>query len=197
MGDDPVRLPALIEVPDRPEVSIRLWQVTDAPVLAEAVTESIEHLRPFMPWVAQEPLTDEDRAQRITDSLAEWADGGDAFYAIWLADRAVGALGAHHRIGPHGLEIGYWLRPEVEGRGIMTAAVRAVTAALLDLPGITRVEIRMDEANERSAAVPRRCGYRLVAREQRPVEAPAETGWGYAWRFGADPGPQSVSELAG
>ena len=144
-----------------------------------------------MPWVAQEPLTVAERAQRITDSLAEWDDGGDAFYAIRLADRAVGALGAHHRIGPHGLEIGYWLRPDAEGRGIMTAAVRAVTAALLAVPGITRIEIRMDEANERSAAVPRRCGYRLVAREQRRVEAPAQTGWGQAWRFGADPDPPS------
>ena len=191
MGDDPVRLPAVIGVTDRPGISIRLWQVADAPALAEAVTESIEHLRPFLPWVAQEPLTVAERAQWITDSLAEWADGGDAFYGIWLADRAVGALGAHHRVGPHGLEIGYWLRPDVEGRGIMTAAVRAMTAALLDVPGITRIEIRTDEANERSAAVPQRCGYRLVAREQRTVEAPAETGWGSAWRVGADPEPPS------
>ena len=192
MGHDPVGcLPAVIEVADRPEISIRLWQVADAPALAEAVTESLEHVRPFMPWVAQEPLTVAERAQRITDSLAEWADGGDAFYGIWCDDRAVGALGAHHRVGPHGLEIGYWQRPDVEGRGIMTAAVRAATAALLGVPGITRIEIRMDEANVRSAAVPARCGYRLVAREQRPVEAPAETGWGSAWRIGADPDPPS------
>ena len=66
-----------------------------------------------------------------------------------------------------------------------------MTAALLDMPGITRIEIRTDAANERSAAVPQRCGYRLVAREQRPVEAPAETGWGSAWRIGADPEPPS------
>lgn len=188
-----VRLPAAVEVPDRPGLVVRLWQVADAPSLADAVTGSVEHLRPFMPWISQEPLPIEARSEMITKHLADWAEGGDAFYGIWVDGRAVGALGAHRRIGPDGLEIGYWIRPDAEGRGIVSAAVRAVSAALLEVPGVTHVEIRMDEANVRSAAVPPRCGYRLIAREQRIVEAPAETGWGYVWRIGADPDPDTAA----
>ena len=185
----PARLPAAVDVPDRPELVVRLWQVADAPALTEAVTSSVEHLRPFMPWIAQEPMSAEDRAGMIAAHLDEWASGGDGFYGLWLDGRAVGALGAHHRIAPDGLELGYWLRADVVGRGIVTSAVGSVTQALLELPHVTHVEIRMDEANTRSVAVPRRCGYRLIVRERRQVEAPAETGWGLVWRFGADPQP--------
>lgn len=189
-------LPAGAEVPDRPEVVVRLWQVGDAEALTEAVASSLEHLRPFMPWTSQEPLGPGPRAEMIRERLAEWAQGGDAFYGIWEQGRAVGAIGAHHRVSPDGLEIGYWIRPDVEGRGVVSAAVRALTAALLELPGITHVEIRMDEANLRSVAVPQRCGYRLVRREARTPEAPAETGWGYVYRIGADPEDRTVDGRA-
>ncbi len=180
-------LPEQVDVPGRPELQLRLWQVEDAPALTELISASIEHLRPFMPWVSREPLSAGERATMIAESLAEHAQGGDAFYAIWLGDHPVGAVGAHHRIGPSGLELGYWISPDVEGKGIVTEVVRVLTDALLALPGNTHIEIRMDEGNPRSAAVPRRCGYRLVAHEERTAEAPAETGRGLVWRFGADP----------
>lgn len=181
------RLPDPVPVRDRPGLSIRLWRVADAPALAEVVASSVEHLRPWMPWIASEPVSLDDRVARLTESVAEWERGEDAFYGMWLDGSPVGAIGAHHRIGPAGLEIGYWLRPEAVGKGLITSAVRALTEALMALPWITHVEIRNDLANERSAAVPQRCGYRLVAVHERPSEAPAETGWGQVWRFGADP----------
>ena len=30
---------------------VRCYDPSDAPLLAESVTESLEHLRPWMPWV--------------------------------------------------------------------------------------------------------------------------------------------------
>ncbi len=179
-------LPESIEVPVA-GIEVRTWCERDVPAMADAIEASIEHLRPFLPWIANEPLTDEARMALVTGWESARRDGGDAVYGIWRDGRVVGGTGAHRRGAPDGLEIGYWLRADAQGHGTMTMVVAALTSALLDLPGTSHVEIRHDVANTRSAAIPRRCGYRLVGREKRPAEAPAETGWGLLWRIGADP----------
>lgn len=176
---------------DVPGLEVRTWQRADVPALSQAIAENLEHLRPFLPWVSQEPLDNEERAQMVTDWEHERLDGGDVLYGIFDDGRVVGGTGAHttRTRAAHGIEIGYWLRADVEGRGLMTRVVGALTLALLAHPEVTHVEIRHDEANTRSASIPPRCGYRLVGREQRTVQAPAETGMGLVWRIGAEPSP--------
>ena len=34
---------------------VRCYDPSDAPLLAESVSENVEHLRPWMPWVYSEP----------------------------------------------------------------------------------------------------------------------------------------------
>lgn len=84
-------------------------------------------------------------------------------------------------VGAGGLEIGYWLRTEATGRGIMSRCVERVTSLALALPGIDRVEIRCDAANSRSSAVPRRLGYRLVRHVRTERAAPGECGIEQQW----------------
>ncbi len=184
-------LPEAIPVPIG-GLEVRAWQQRDVAEMAETIAASVEHLRPFMPWIAHEPLTLEARSAMVAGWEADRLAGGDATYGVWRDGQLVGGVGAHRRIAADGLEIGYWLRPHEQGRGTMTAVVTALGTALLALPGITHVEIRHDEANARSAAIPGRCGYRLVGRVPRPAEAPAETGWGLVWRIGADPAGPST-----
>ena len=164
---------------------------SDVPAMAQAIAENLEHLRPFLPWVAQEPMADEERAQMVSDWERDRLEGGDLVLGIFEGGRVVGGTGAHtnRTDAADGIEIGYWLSADAQGRGLMTRVVGALTQALLAHPGITHVEIRHDEANTRSAAIPPRCGYRLVGREERTVQAPAETGSGLVWRIGAEPAP--------
>lgn len=83
--------------------------------------------------------------------------------------------------GPGVLEIGYWLRSEQVGRGIAGQAAAALSTIGLALPGTERMEIHCDEANVRSAALPRRLGYRLDRIEpDEPVTA-AEVGRSMVW----------------
>lgn len=191
-------LPAVVPVAV-PGLEVRVWRESDAAALGSAIADSIEHLRAFMPWIAQEPLALADRVLMIRRWEAERLAGGDAVYGILRDGRVVGGTGAHRPdadrrpMADDAVEIGYWLRPDEQGRGIMTAVVGALTDLLLDLPGLTHVQIRMDEANVRSAAVPPRCGYRLVAQARREVSAPAETGRFLVWRAGADPEPEPPS----
>src|SRR5436305_14366103 len=44
---------------------LREWTSKDAQALSEAVQRNIEHLRPWMPWVAQEPLRANERLALI------------------------------------------------------------------------------------------------------------------------------------
>jgi RimJ/RimL family protein N-acetyltransferase len=58
-------------------------------------------------------------------------------------------------------EIGYWIRASEQGKGYVIEAVNALTAFCFDKLNANRVEIRMDDKNERSWRVAERCGFTL------------------------------------
>ena len=161
---------------------VRPWAVGDAPAMHAAVTASIDHLRPWMPWIADEPLTLVQRRQLI----AGWASrraGGDRGFGMFVDGEVVGGCGLHARVGPGGLEIGYWVRVGCTGRGYATAAARLLTDNAFADPGIDRVEIRHDAANLSSSRVPAKLGYERVGDFRRPPAAPGETGLDHVWRM--------------
>jgi ribosomal-protein-serine acetyltransferase len=105
-----------------------------------------------------------------------------------------GSCGLMARIGPGGLEIGYWVHRDYVRRGLATAATEALTDAAFGLPGIDRVEIVHDELNVFSEAVPRKLGFTRVG--QRPLDVVPEggTGLGIVWRRS---GPAAAQAAAG
>ncbi|RAJ40491.1 RimJ/RimL family protein N-acetyltransferase [Kitasatospora sp. SolWspMP-SS2h] len=166
---------------------LRRRRVADAAGLNAAVIANLDHLRPWMPWARQAPTLAESEQLSVAGEAA-WEQGTDFMYLLGLdADPAavIGGFGLHGRIGPGALEIGYWVHHGHTGRGLATAAARALTSAALALPGITRAEIHCDESNAASAAVPRRLGYVLDRIEPAVPTAPAETGRKMIWRTGA------------
>ena len=161
---------------------LRRWTPDDLLARFAAISESYEHLRAWMGWI-QEPPTLE--GQRAWDEMRgdAWPADGVCNYGIFdAADGTIlGAIGVHDRIGPGGLEIGYWCHAAHTGKGVITRAARELTRILLEIDGIERVEIHCDQANARSAAVPRRLGYRLDRIEQDGIQAPNESGHGMVW----------------
>jgi RimJ/RimL family protein N-acetyltransferase len=164
-------------------LTLRRVSVDDAEALAAAVAASMDHLRPWMPWVTRGGA--DPRVQRVRLEQADeiWDAGTDYLYLILSgAGRAlVGAIGLHRRVGPGGMEIGYWIHADHAGQGHGTAAARAITEVALSMPGIRRVEIHCDTANAASAAIPRKLGYRLDRMEAREPQAPAEQGTFMIW----------------
>ncbi len=149
----------------------------------DAVAESLEELRPWMGWAQKMPSV-EGMKTVLTEADTSFGAARDWMYL--LVDRSsakvAGSAGLHRRVGPHGLEIGYWVRTSFTHRGYATGAARVLTdAAFTHLGWVERVEIRMDRANVASAAVPRRLGFSLICEEQRPRVTPGHTGVGLIW----------------
>jgi RimJ/RimL family protein N-acetyltransferase len=164
----------------------RRSHVADQAFIA-AVGADTEHLGRWLAWARQPPTAEETAFHRARQD-ADW-DAGNAFvFVITPADRTDRVLGgcALYPNGAPGVrEIGYWVCSPHTGRGLATQAAAALTTAGLALPGITRTEIHCDRANTRSAAVPRRLGYRLDRIEPDEPQTPAEIGLSMVWQHDA------------
>ncbi|HZT64717.1 MAG TPA: GNAT family N-acetyltransferase [Acidimicrobiales bacterium] len=164
-------------------IVLRREQEADAEAIAAAVGESLDHLRPWMPWAQPSEARAEAQRERIAASRQAWDEGSIFTYAVTRQGVAgvVGVFGLHRRLGPGAIEMGYWVHPRHVNQGVATAAARVLTEAALGLADVDRVEIHCDEANLASQAVPRKLGYRLDRIEDDEVTAPAETGRSMIW----------------
>jgi ribosomal-protein-serine acetyltransferase len=169
-------------------VILRRWRAVDAGMVCDLVLESLEHLRPWMPWAAG--FGPQDAARFAEQCEQDWESGAAFNYAILSGGAAVGSCGLMARSGPGGLEIGYWVDAGHLRQGLATAAAAALVDAAFGLPGIGQVEIVHDEANVASSGVPRKLGFTEVARRPHPdgPQTAAESGTDVVWRP-TRPGP--------
>jgi RimJ/RimL family protein N-acetyltransferase len=144
-----------------PRLVVRCWDPRDAPLLKEAIDSSLDHLRPWMPWARHEPQTLAQKVELLREFRGQFDVGADSIYGIFDAgeERVLGGTGLHPRIGPGGLEIGYWIRADAAGKGLATESTAALTRVAFAVVGVERVEIRCAPENQASAAIPRKLGY--------------------------------------
>ena len=165
------------------DLVLRRWRRTDALALTAVVGANLDHLRPWMPWAGLEPISPEDRHALLGRWERAWETGDELNYGLFVERRVIGSCGLMRRIGPGGLEIGYWVDRDHQGRGYATRTAAALTDVAFALPGVEYVEVHHDVANVRSGAVPRRLGFTVVGDEPREVLAPAEAGTTRVWRM--------------
>lgn len=174
-------------LPDRVETErlvLRRWLAADVPALGAAIAASLDHLRPWMPWAAGEPVPPADRVRWIEEGERAWEAGGDLVLGMLLADgTVVGGTGFHRRVGPDALEIGYWVHVDHLGRGYATEAARALTTVAFTVPGVERVEIHHDRANAPSRRIPEKLGYRSLGETPDRITAPGEVGVDCGWEM--------------
>lgn len=147
-------------------VVVRPYSESDAQALFEAMTESRDHLRPWLPF-ADEHQTVEESRHWIIQQIANWILRDDLMLSIWEQEsgRYLGGTGLHpHNWAIGYFEIGYWVRPSAEGHGYIAESVRLLTNYAFDNLKANRIEIRCDELNVRSAAIPKRLGFVLEGR---------------------------------
>jgi RimJ/RimL family protein N-acetyltransferase len=148
---------------------IRCYEPRDAPLLKESVDASLDHLRDWMPWAADEPQTIEQKVELLKRFRAAFDSGENFTYGIFDLDQdtLLGGTGLHPRQGPGGLEIGYWIRASATRQGIATEASAALTRVGFEVCGADRIEIHIEPRNEASLGVPPKLGYAAEATLRR------------------------------
>jgi ribosomal-protein-serine acetyltransferase len=66
------RLPERVETP---RLILRRWTVDNAELLSAAVEANLQHLRPWMDWAANEPLSNRDRIALLEEWDRSWGAG--------------------------------------------------------------------------------------------------------------------------
>ncbi|HSL29624.1 MAG TPA: GNAT family protein [Anaerolineales bacterium] len=140
---------------------VRCYQPSDVQMLADSVTESVEHLRPWMPWVHSEPEAIEVKLERLKRFRGMFDLGQDFVYGIFNLQetRLLGGTGLHTRLGESELEIGYWIHKDFTNQGLVTESTAALVKVAFEHIRVHRLEIHCDPANHASAAIPRKLGF--------------------------------------
>ena len=162
--------PLLIHVPERivsGRLLIRCAQPGDGAVLNAAVCDSLDALRPYVPWAGAVPtLADSEAVCRKAQARFRLRED-----LMMLIFERVGTDAEGELLGSTGLhrmdwkarrfEIGYWRRSGHEGLGIATEAVHSMARLAFDELRAQRVELRIDNLNRSSWRVAERCGFTL------------------------------------
>jgi ribosomal-protein-serine acetyltransferase len=166
------------------EVVLERWRPSDLEPLLAAISASIEHLRPWMAWAAGHGR--DSVAQFLADSEAGWERGDRFEYAVRnRTDAILGSAGLMARIGPGGLEIGYWIHAQHIRKGIASLVAAALSEMGLCLSSVDHVEIHHDEANIASGAIPARLGFQNLGTFPAERQAPGDVGRDVRWRLNA------------
>ncbi len=153
-------LPNEVPVPSG-RFHLRRYVPADEPALRQAVGASVEHLREFMPWAADEPLPPARRLALFATWDDQYAAGQGAVYGMFAGATVIGGCGLHRRREGHPdvVEIGYWVHVAHTRTGVASEAAAALTDAAFALPSTTAVEILHEPANVASRGVPAKLGY--------------------------------------
>jgi ribosomal-protein-alanine N-acetyltransferase len=144
------------------EVSLRVIRPRDAKAIEALVLSNREWLRP---WEATNPHgpTSFDFKNQIRGLLRQMDDHEGLPFVILYRDELVGQLNVANILygSVSSCVIGYWIAPQVAGRGITPTAVALAMDYLFKTVGLHRVEIDVRPENKASIRVVEKLGLRL------------------------------------
>ncbi len=140
---------------------IRCYQPEDAAMMHSSITDSIDHLRPWVPFAREQPRELSWMISTIRSFRGQFDLGQNAVYAIFDKDETeqLGGTGLHNRIGRDAREIGYWINVRHVNQGYATEAVSALIKVAFDIEQLLRLEIRCAPGNLASRRIPERLGF--------------------------------------
>jgi ribosomal-protein-serine acetyltransferase len=155
--------------PESARIVLLPIEAGDGPELWETVDGSRWHLERWLPWV---PFNNTPEAsQRYAEACAADWDAGRAV-RFCVRDRQsrqlLGVVGLDSCVHLHrSCELGYWLRLDATGRGLMTEAAQASAEFALRRMGVHRIRCAAATDNYPSLRVISRLGFRFegIARQ--------------------------------
>jgi RimJ/RimL family protein N-acetyltransferase len=160
---------------------LRRWRPSDAVQLGPVLEANWDHLGPWIPIHVAEPIPKAELETRLAGFVADFdadlkwrygmysASENDLLGEVDMFPRDANGRVAYSECDR--VEIGYWVRSDLTGRGLVTEGVRRMLDLAASLPRVERAEIRCDARNAPSAAIPARLGFVLERsiREHSPA----------------------------
>jgi len=144
------------------------WQAADATELRALLDRCDAHLRPWIPFMKDEPQPLADTRKKLVEIGAAF-DAGEHF-RFSLREQASGALVGEtmllRRGGPGALEAGYWLDERHCGKGYASESTAALIPLAFGPLAAERILVCCDERNLASVRVAERLGGVAVDTEQ-------------------------------
>jgi RimJ/RimL family protein N-acetyltransferase len=140
---------------------IRCYNPKDALYLQKAVQESVEHLRPWMSWVKDEPEELKVKIERLRLFRADFDLSKNYVYGVFDPNETelVGGTGLQPGVGSNAFEIWYWIHVNHVNKGYATEISAALTKVAFEIENVNRVEIHCNPNNIISAAIPKKLRY--------------------------------------
>lgn len=142
---------------------LKVPDIEYAPLMQQAIQESFDDLKIWLSWATHIPSLEECQ-ERATTGLEAFKERRELRFYIFTKEehKFVGRAGLHHiDWAVPKFEIGYWIRTSCQGQGYATEVVQVLTKFAFHELNANRVEIRCDENNLRSRAIPQKLAFRL------------------------------------
>jgi ribosomal-protein-alanine N-acetyltransferase len=124
----------------------------------------------FRQWEATNPQgpANFDYKASVRNSLRQLNEESAIPFAIEYQGKLVGQLNVSNILhgSVSGAFIGYWISPEVAGRGITPVAVALATDYMFNVVGLHRIEIDIRPENAASLRVVEKLGFRFEGRKK-------------------------------
>lgn len=148
---------------ETPRLVARCWSPDDAPLLRAGLDHNDDYLRPWIPWMRDEPRTLHETALWLRRARAAFDSDSDYRYGLFEADgeRLIGETSLFKRVGAGAREIGYWIDRRVARRGLATEAAAAMVRVAFEVDRVERIEVHHAAENAASGGVPKRLGFTL------------------------------------
>jgi ribosomal-protein-serine acetyltransferase len=145
---------------------LKLLNQESTGIIFEAIDLNRHYLRNWLPFV-DNTWREEDTEVFIKTILRNSAPKPDIVYEIWFKDSFAGLIAIKELDEWNKrAELGYWLTPNYEGLGIMTACCKALLDLVFSRMGLNRIQIKVGIGNARSSRIAERLGFKFEGVER-------------------------------
>ncbi|MFY9304276.1 MAG: GNAT family protein [Rhodoluna sp.] len=152
------------------DIKLRVAKMRDSKQLEKLILGNRPWLRPWEATNPESPNSFDVRGQ-LRGLLRQLDDQSGIPFVIEVQGQVQGQLNVANVMygSVSSAVLGYWVSPEVAGRGVMPVSVALVTDYLMDQVGLHRVEINVRPENAASLRVIQKLGFRYEGLKQRYI----------------------------
>ena len=155
-----------------PTIRLEKLKLSMAQVIFDTIKRDHNYLKTWLPFVEFTQKVEDTQLfiQSVVDSN-EFTQ--KAIYSIWVKEEFAGLIGFNEIDWTNKkTELGYWLAENMQGKGVITQCARKLISYAFKKLKLNRIQIKVAVGNERSAAIPKRMGFKFegIEREGELIE---------------------------